>query len=88
MFVYTISEMNMKNKRYFESPVYQNVSLILEALQYNLPTSLPLFLLCQKYLILSFLKSSLSLKFSPKFHFLQEDFPDYLISPLTFYSAR
>ena len=44
MFVYTISEMNMKNKRYFESPVYQNVSLILEALQYNLPTSLPKFI--------------------------------------------
>ena len=34
----------MKNKRYFESPVYQNVSLILEALQYNLPTSLPKFI--------------------------------------------
>ena len=44
MFVYTISEMNMKNKRYFESLVYQNVSLILEALQYNLPTSLPKFI--------------------------------------------
>lgn len=30
-----------KTKKYFESAVSQNFSLIVEAIQYNLPTSLP-----------------------------------------------
>lgn len=41
--------MIMKNK-YIESPVYQNVSLILEASQCNLSTSLPKFISRNLYL--------------------------------------
>lgn len=37
-------------KKYFENPVYQNVSLILEAIQCNISTSWPKFISRNLYL--------------------------------------